>query len=166
MSVAAHQELEKNEEPKTGKRKAGEERRQATDFNETVCCPFVVVQGAARPKNDLSEGNAGLPGPSRRSQPFQPNLNGVGDRTTWLRRLFDWCRGIVVVDCACSHFLLFRCYFVFHRSFSLILHFLWHRRVLLHSACQIALWWKVYDSSSLLPSEGTACLPHRDQIFR
>ena len=43
MNVAAHQEKEKNE--KTGKRKAGEERRQA-DFKETV-----VVQGAARRKN-------------------------------------------------------------------------------------------------------------------
>ena len=38
MSVAAHQEKEKNEETKTGKRKAREERKrnQATDFEETV----------------------------------------------------------------------------------------------------------------------------------
>ena len=35
----------KNEETKTGKRKAGEGRRQATDFKEAVCCPSAVVQG-------------------------------------------------------------------------------------------------------------------------
>ena len=42
MNVAAHQEKEKNE--KTGKRKAGEERRQA-DFKEAACYPSAVVQG-------------------------------------------------------------------------------------------------------------------------
>ena len=54
MSVAAHQK-KKNE--KTGKRKAGEERRQA-DFKETACYPSAVVQGAAQRKNSLCEGNA------------------------------------------------------------------------------------------------------------
>ena len=47
MSVAAHQEKEK-----TGKRKEGEERRQA-DFKEARCYSFAVVQGAARRKNGL-----------------------------------------------------------------------------------------------------------------
>ena len=28
-----------------GKREAGEERRQVTDFKEAACCPSVVVQG-------------------------------------------------------------------------------------------------------------------------
>ena len=28
-----------------GKRKAGEERRQATDFKVAVCCPSAIVQG-------------------------------------------------------------------------------------------------------------------------
>ena len=46
MNVTAHQEKEKNEE--TGKRKAGEEKRQATDFKEIACCPLAVVQGSAR----------------------------------------------------------------------------------------------------------------------
>ena len=40
MKVTAHQE-KKNEETKKGKRK------QATDFEEAVCCPIMVVQGAA-----------------------------------------------------------------------------------------------------------------------
>ena len=49
MNVAAHQEKEKNEVTKNGKRRAGEEkmRKQATDFEEAVCCSTAVVQGAA-----------------------------------------------------------------------------------------------------------------------
>ena len=46
MNVVTHQD--KNE--KTGKRKAGEGRRQETDFKEAACCPSVVVRGAARRK--------------------------------------------------------------------------------------------------------------------
>ena len=53
MNVAAHQEKEKNK--KTGERKAGEERRQA-DFKETACYSSAGVQGAARRKNGLCEG--------------------------------------------------------------------------------------------------------------
>ena len=55
MNVAAHQEKEKNE--KTGKRKAGEERKQA-DFKEAACYPSAVVQRAARPKSALCEESA------------------------------------------------------------------------------------------------------------
>ena len=49
MNVTAHQEKEMNEETKTGKRRAGEKRKRkkATDFEEAVCCPSAVVQGAA-----------------------------------------------------------------------------------------------------------------------
>ena len=47
MKITAHQEKEKNEETKTGKRGAGEKRKQAIDFEEAVCCPSAVVQGAA-----------------------------------------------------------------------------------------------------------------------
>ena len=49
MNATAHQEKEKNEEMKKGKRRAGEKkkRKQATDFKEAVCCPTAVVQGAA-----------------------------------------------------------------------------------------------------------------------
>ena len=55
MNVAADQEKEKNE--KTGKRKAGVERRQA-NFKEAACYPSAVVQGAARRKNGLCEGSS------------------------------------------------------------------------------------------------------------
>ena len=42
MNVTAHEEKNKNEETKTGMKKAGEGRRQATNFREAVC-PSVVV---------------------------------------------------------------------------------------------------------------------------
>ena len=68
MNVAAHQEKEKNE--KTGKRKAGEQRRQA-DLKKAACCPSAVVQGAARRKNGLCEGSArGNWDPREDQQPF------------------------------------------------------------------------------------------------
>ena len=55
MNVAA-QDKEKHE--KTGKRKAREERSQATDIKVAVCCPSAIVQGAARRKNGLCEEGA------------------------------------------------------------------------------------------------------------
>ena len=55
MNVAAHQEKEKNK--KTGKRKAGVERRQA-NFEKAACHPSAVVQGAAGRKNGLCEKSA------------------------------------------------------------------------------------------------------------
>ena len=42
----------KNEEMKMDKRRAGEVRRQVTDFKEAVCCPSAVVQGAEQGKNE------------------------------------------------------------------------------------------------------------------
>ena len=59
MNVAAHQK-EKNE--KMGKRKAGEERIQATDFEEAACCLSAVVQGAARRKMVCVRGVSGVIG--------------------------------------------------------------------------------------------------------
>ena len=51
MNVAAHQKKEKSQEMKTGTRKAGEERRQATDFKEAACFSSAIVQwGGARQK--------------------------------------------------------------------------------------------------------------------
>ena len=70
MNVASYQEKEKNEETRTGKRKAEEERRQA-DFKEAVCYPSAVVKGAARRKHGLSEGSArGNCDPREGQQPF------------------------------------------------------------------------------------------------
>ena len=63
MNVAAHQEKKKNE--KTGKRKAGEERRQA-DFKEAACYPSAVVQGLHGEKMVCVRGVPGYLGPSGR----------------------------------------------------------------------------------------------------
>ena len=50
--------------------------------------PSAVVQGAALRKYGLCEENArGSWNPYEGHQPFRPNPNGVGDRTTTLRRL-------------------------------------------------------------------------------
>ena len=43
MNVTAHQKQKKNGKMKTGKKKAGELRREATDFKEALCCPSEVV---------------------------------------------------------------------------------------------------------------------------
>ena len=59
MNVAAHQE-EKNE--KTGKKKAGEQRRQA-DFKEAVCYSFAVVLGGCTAKKMICV--RGVPGVTR-----------------------------------------------------------------------------------------------------
>ena len=98
MNVAAHPE-KKNE--KTGKREAEEERKQATDFKETLCCSSAVIQRAPRRKNDLCEGSArGNWDVREGQQPFRPNPKGIGYRTTTLRRLLigaGYRRVVIVV---------------------------------------------------------------------
>ena len=69
------------------RRRAGEKkkRKQETDFEEAVCCPSAVVQGAAQRK---MKGSArGNWDPREGQQPFRPDSNGVGDCATTLRRL-------------------------------------------------------------------------------
>ena len=74
-----------------GKRKAGEERKQA-DFKEAACYPSAVVQRAARRKNSLCEGSARDNwDPREDQQPFRPSPNGVGDRTTTLIGAVQFC---------------------------------------------------------------------------
>ena len=75
MNVTAHQE-KKNEETKTNMKKAGEGKRQATDFREAVCCPSAVVQGATRQKNGL-RGVPGVPGTlGKANSHFDPTQTG------------------------------------------------------------------------------------------
>ena len=75
MNVAAHQKKEKNE--KTGKRKAGEERRQA-DFKEVACYPS-VVQGAAWQKIVCVGGMPRATGILRKANShFNPTQTGLG----------------------------------------------------------------------------------------
>ena len=88
MNNATHQEKKKNEETRKGKREVGKRERKATDFKNAACCLSAVVQGAAMQKNGLCEGSArGSWDPRESQQPFRPNPNGVGDRTTTLKRL-------------------------------------------------------------------------------
>ena len=95
MNVTAHQEKKKNEETKTGKRMEGEKkkRKQATDFEEAVCCPTAVVQGQ---HSEKMKGSArGNWDPREGQQSFRPNPNGAGDRTTTLRRLLIGAVGVL-----------------------------------------------------------------------
>ena len=76
MNVAAHQEKEKNE--KTGKRKKGEERKQA-DFKEAAYYPSVVVQGAARRKMVCVRGVPGVTGTlGKANSHFDPTQTELG----------------------------------------------------------------------------------------
>ena len=77
MNVADHQEKEKNE--RTGKREAGEERKQANDFKKDVCCPFAVVQGQHGKKMVCKRRVLGVTENLREDQrPFRSNPNGSG----------------------------------------------------------------------------------------
>ena len=75
MNVAAHQE-EMNE--KKGKRKAGEERKQA-DFKETARYLSAVVQGAARQKMICVRGVPGVTGTfGKTNSNFNPTQTELG----------------------------------------------------------------------------------------
>ena len=79
MNLVAHQEKEKNEETKTVKRKAGEEKRQTTDFEEAACCPSAVVQGAAREKTACARRVSGVTGTlGKTNSNFDPTQTGLG----------------------------------------------------------------------------------------
>ena len=76
INVAAHQEKEKIE--KTGKKKAGEERRQA-DFEETACYPSAVVQGLHNEKMVCVRGVPGVTGTlGKANSHFDPTQTGLG----------------------------------------------------------------------------------------
>ena len=87
MNVTAHQEKEENEETKKGKRGAGKRKRENRRPILKMLCPALLrsfreqhsekIKGSARGDWDPREGQ----------QPFRPNPNGAGDRTTTLRRL-------------------------------------------------------------------------------
>ena len=98
MNVAAHYKKEKNE--KMGKRKAGEEKKQAIDFKKAASFPSTVVQRAARRKYSLYEGSARSNWDPRESQqPFQLYPNGVRDSTITLRRLLIGAVGHLSLHC-------------------------------------------------------------------
>ena len=82
MNVAAHQE--KKEEMKTDEKKAGEERKQKTDFKKAAYCSSAIVQAVARRKNGLCEGESRVNGAfGKANSHFDPTHTGSG--TTSLR---------------------------------------------------------------------------------
>ena len=86
MNVAAHQE-KKKKETKKDKRRAGEkrERKQAT-ISRKLCA--ALLRSFRGKHSEKMKGSAwGNWDPWEVQQPFRPNPNGVGDRTTTLRRL-------------------------------------------------------------------------------
>ena len=89
MNVTTHQEKEKNEKTKKIKRKAGEQRKQATDFEGAVCCPKVVAQQVfcGQHSEKMKWSALGNWDPQKGQQPFGPNPNVFGECTTTLRRL-------------------------------------------------------------------------------
>ena len=83
-NVAAHQEKDK----KTGKRKAGEERRREINFKELCAALLQSLRGQHGEKMVCVGRSAwGNWNPRKGQQSFRPNPNGVGDCTTTLRRL-------------------------------------------------------------------------------
>ena len=63
-------------ETKTGKRKAGQERRQAPDFKKAVCCPSAVVQWQHGEKMEVVPGITGTFG--KANSHFDPSQTGSG----------------------------------------------------------------------------------------
>ena len=81
MSVGAYQEKEK-----TGKRKIGEQRRQA-DFKEAACYPSAVVQRLHGEKMVCVRGVPGVTGTlGKANSHFNPTQTGLGPHHA-LRRL-------------------------------------------------------------------------------
>ena len=97
MNATAHQENKKNEEKKTGVKKAENRRRQSTAFRKAVCCPSAVVQGVARRKNGSREVPGQL-GPSRRPTAIsiQPK-RGRGPHHH-VEAAVDWCSDWIKVS--------------------------------------------------------------------
>ena len=82
MNVTAHQQKEKNEETKAGSRKTG--NRQP--ILKKLCA--ALLQSFSGQCGKKINGSAwGNWDPRKGRQPFRPNPNGIGDRTTTLRRL-------------------------------------------------------------------------------
>ena len=83
----AHQEKKKNEETKRALKRPerGEERRPILEKNCVL--PFCSRSGSSTAKKWFEESTRRNWDPWEGQQPFRSNPNGVGDRTTTLRRL-------------------------------------------------------------------------------
>ena len=76
MNVTAHQEMEKNEKTKTGKRRAGKEKNMPPIFKK-LFCSSAVIQGEAQQKNEREcLGEIGTLG--KANSHFDPTQTGSG----------------------------------------------------------------------------------------
>ena len=87
MNFTAHQEKEKNEETKKGKR--GQERRKKESRRPVLkkLCAALLRSFRGQHSKKMEGSALGNWNPREGQQPFRPNPNGAGDRTTTLRRL-------------------------------------------------------------------------------
>ena len=91
MNFFAYQKMEKNEETKTGKRKAGEGRKQATDFKEAGCSPSAAVQEHHGEKMVCARGVTGVTGTLGKANiHFNPAQWGRGPHHH-VETAVDWC---------------------------------------------------------------------------
>ena len=85
MNVTAHQEKEKNDETKAGKKRAGERENRRSILRKLCAALLQLVRGQHSKK--IKESAQDNWDPREVQQPFQPNSNRVGDYTTTLRQL-------------------------------------------------------------------------------
>ena len=86
MNVTAHEEKEKNKETKKGKRRAGEKKKRKSETDLKKLCAALLRSFRGQHSEKMKESARGNWDPRKGQQPFRPNPNGVGDRTTKLRR--------------------------------------------------------------------------------
>ena len=87
MNVTAHQEKEENEETKKSKRGAGEKKKRKNKRPILKLCAALLRTFKGQHSEKMKGSARGNWDPREGQQPSRPNPNGVGDRTTTLRRL-------------------------------------------------------------------------------
>ena len=87
MNVTAHQEKEKNEETKKGKRGAGEKKKKNRRPILKMLCAALLRSLRGQHSEKMNGSAWGNWDPWECEHPFRPNPNGSGDCTTTLRWL-------------------------------------------------------------------------------
>ena len=87
MNVTTHQEKEKNEETKKGKKWEGEKKRENKRPILKKLCAALLRSFRGQHIEKMKGSAWGNWAPQEDQQPFRPNPNWVGDRTTTMKRL-------------------------------------------------------------------------------
>ena len=90
MNVAADREEKKNEN--TGKKEAGEKKKQATDFRESEYCHSAVAQRSAQRKMSGCENARGNWDLSETPTAFSTHPTRGRGLRHYVKVAFDWCR--------------------------------------------------------------------------